>query len=212
MESSPDGGSERTAAPCACAATAAARGLYFSVKSGRHLPYESHLELHDLWRAEVDADVVRSWPQPFTLTYSEGDGLRRYTPDRNDARADGGVEVVEVKERAGEVSPERAAAIAEALNSRGWSYRVVDRAEIEREPVFSAVRRVQRHRRTAVTAADAVHLRELLTRGPRPFGEVLEALGGGPPGLAKACALVVRRVIAVDLAAGLTPSAPVRVL
>ena len=40
--------------------SATARGLYFSVKSGCHLPYESHLELHDLWRAEVDVEVVRS--------------------------------------------------------------------------------------------------------------------------------------------------------
>ena len=37
-------------------------GLYFSVKSGRHLPYESTLELHDLWRAEVDSF---GWCAPF---------------------------------------------------------------------------------------------------------------------------------------------------
>ena len=117
---------------------ARARGLYFSVKSGRHLPYESHLELHDLWRAEVDVEVVRSWPQPFTLTYADGDRLRRYTPDRKDARADGGVEIVEVKREATDVSARKAAAVQEALGARGWSYRIVDQAEIEAEPLPAA--------------------------------------------------------------------------
>ena len=192
--------------------SARAQGLYFSGKSGRHLPYDSHLKLYDLWRAEVDVEVLRSWPQPFTLTYAVGDGVRRYIPDRKDERADGGVEVVEIAEGVEEVTPERTAAVTAALTARGWCYRVVDRSEIEHEPMFSAVRAVQRHRRTAVTAADVVHLREVLQQEPRQLAEVLDSLGGGAPGLAKTCALVVRRVIAIDLAEGLIPSAAVHAL
>ena len=191
---------------------ARARGLYFSVKSGRHLPYESHLELHDLWRAEVDVEVVRSWPQPFTLTYADDDRLRRYTPDRKDERADGAVEIVEVKEDAAEVSPARAAAVQEALSGRGWRYRVVGRAEIEREPTLSGIRAVQRHRRSALDAADALRAQARLRAGPLPLGDLLPVFGSGPQALAKVCALMVRRVLAVDLAAGLTTAAQVRAL
>ena len=189
-----------------------ANGLYFSVKSGRHLPYESHLELHDLWRAEVDVGVVRSWPQPFTLTYADGDRLRRYTPDRKDERADGRVEIVEIKEDAADVTTARMQAVEAALSARGWSYRVVGRAEIEREPAFSAVRAVQRHRRTALDEADALQVRAMLASGPSPLSEVVAQLGSGPQPLAKACALMVRRVVAIDLAAGLAPHAQVRAL
>lgn len=183
--------------------SARARGLYFSVKSGRHLPYKSHLELHDLWRAEVDVRVVRSWPQPFTLFYADGDRLRRYTPDRKDDRTDGRVQIVEVKETAAEVDAAKARAIEEALAVHGWSYRVADRAEIEREPVFSAVRAVQRHRRTALDASDAIRVRTTLASGPLRLSEVVQQLGSGPQALAKACALMVRRVVAIDLSNGL---------
>jgi hypothetical protein len=75
-----------------------ATGLYFSIKSGRHLPYESRLELHDLWRAEVCSKVVSAWPQPFTLQLMMDGELRRYTPDRQDILADGQLEVIEIKD------------------------------------------------------------------------------------------------------------------
>ena len=189
-----------------------ANGLYFSVKSGRHLPYESHLELHDLWRAEVDVGVVRSWPQPFTLTYADGDGLRRYTPDRKDERAGGRVEIVEIKEDAAEVTTAKMLAVEEALSARGWSYRVVGRAEIEREPAFSAIRTVQRHRRTALDETDAMRIRAMLGSSFSPLREVMAELGSGPQALARACALMVRRVVAIDLTEGLTPTSKVRAL
>ena len=146
--------------------SARACGLYFSVKSGRHLPYESHLERHALWCAEVDVEVVRSWVQPFTMTYADGNRLRRYTPDRKDLRADGRLEVIEIKDDAGRVASVTAAAIVQELAPRGMSYRVIDRAQIEAEPTFGAVRAVQRHRRTALDAVDAVRTRAALASGP----------------------------------------------
>src|SRR5579875_1144966 len=54
-------------------------GLYFSVKSGWHLPFESKLELHDLWRAEIASEILRSDVQPFTLKFVLDGQLRRYT-------------------------------------------------------------------------------------------------------------------------------------
>lgn len=189
--------------------SARARGLYFSVKSGRHLPYESQLELHDLWRAEVDVGVVRSWPQPFTLTYADGDRLRRYTPDRKDERGEGRVQIVEVKETAAEVDAAKARAVEEALAARGWAYRIAARAEIEQEPAFSAVRVVQRHRRTALDATDALQVRSALSTSALPLGEVVRQLGPGTQALAKACALMVRRVLTIDLSDGLVPTSTV---
>ena len=187
--------------------SARASGLYFSVKSGRHLPHTSHLQLHDLWRAEVEVDVVCSWPQPFTLTFAEGDRLRRYTPSRKDLRADGSVEIIEVRDDAAQPAPAREAAIIQALTLRGMSYRVACRTQIQAEPAFGAIRTVQRHRRTALEATEVLRIETALATGPLAIADTLRLLGSGPPAFAKVCAMMVRRIVRIDLTNGLRPEA-----
>ena len=188
-------------------------GLYFSVKSGRHLPFESTLELHDLWRAEVDSTVVRSFPQPFTLQMVTDGVAWRYTPDRRDVLADGAERIVEVKDddwaEQDPVLAERLGHVAEHLAERGIKFRVHARSEIQVEPQFSAIQAIQRHRRTAVTPAEVEAVCEQLRREACTLGGLQSRLGGGPRALAVLCALVVRRVILLDLSCGLHEDAAV---
>ena len=188
-------------------------GLYFSVKSGRHLPYESRLELHDLWRAEVDTTVVRSFPQPFTLQVVRGGELTRYTPDRLDVLADGLRLVVEIKD---ELAPaealDRYGAVAELLAARGLDFELRQRAQIEAQPAFSGVEAVQRHRRSQLGAADAERLRRRLRGHTAVFRDAVQHLGGGPAAWAMVCAAAVRRLIRIDLTDGLHTGARVELV
>ena len=93
-----------TPARCACAATAASialRGCTSASRTGAICRSSPRLELHDLWRAEVDGEVFRAFVQPFTLQLACEGERWRYTPDRLDVLADGSQRVVEVKEEAG---------------------------------------------------------------------------------------------------------------
>ena len=179
-------------------------GLYFSVKCGEHLPYESKLELHDLWRAEVDADVLFSRVQPFTIQLVVEGRLRRYTPDRLDLLADGSQLVVEVKDA---IAPDEAVStftpIAKQLAARGLRFELRQREWVDSEPSLSGVIAVQRHRRTRLSPADVLRLEKRLEDGPAAFGEVAGALGAGPVGVALVCAAAVRRHVCIDLGAGL---------
>lgn len=188
-------------------------GLYFSIKAGRHLPYESKLELHDLWRAEVDSRVTCSFPQPFTLQVLMDGKLTRYTPDRLDVLEDGSCRVIEVKDElsAAEVSS-RYGPIAELLTRRGLSFEVRQRAEIELEPSFSGVEAVQRHRRTRLAEADVARLRRALQHGAMPLRTLAARLIDGPAALSMVCAAAVRRVVRIDLSAGLRAAAAVELV
>ena len=188
-------------------------GLYFSVKSGRHLPFESTLELHDLWRAEVDTAVVRSFPQPFTLQMVTDSVAWRYTPDRRDVLADGSERIVEVKDDGwAEQDPllaSRLSHVAEHLAERGLTFGLHTRSEIQAEPWFSAIQTTQRHRRTAVGPAEAEAACQQVGQGACTLGDLQQRLGGGPRALAVLCALVARRVIQLDLGCGLHEDAAV---
>jgi hypothetical protein len=182
-------------------------GLYFSGKSGRHLPWESRNELHGFWWAEARSDVLQSWAQPHTLKMTIEGRSCSYTPDRLDELA-GGVEVVEVKDVFDEqkdpfyaLKLEHARLIYEAI---GYRFRLVTRAEIEADPGFSTVALIQRYRSVAVDLQDIDAARAALAQAPATWGNVLEALGGGPGALPRACAMIVRRILAVDPTEALT--------
>lgn len=195
--------------------TKRAVGLYFSVKSGRHLPYESRAELHDLWCSEVSPHVVSSWPQPFTMKFVLNGDVVRYTPDRKDVLEDGAVRVVEVKDELISeplVYHSKLAAAEKLLAERGMGFVIRKRHDIEAEPQFSAVAEVQRLRRTRVLAEHLVLAQSILSGGATGWGELCERLGHPPVGCAIACALVARRAIAVDLREGLHDRARVELV
>lgn len=188
-------------------------GAYFSIKSGRLLHWESRNELHDMWRAEVSFDVVKSWEQPHTLKMVRYGQHRRYTPDRLDLLSSGKNRVIEVKDN---FEAEKDAAYAEKLDlaakvyqTLGWDFHVFEKPEIEAEPTFSAIDKIQSYRCADVRPADILKIRQLLSNSPSLAVEAVTSfLGGGPPGFAMLCALIVRRIIRADITHGLNELTP----
>ncbi len=193
-----------------------ANGAYFSAKSGRHLPWESRLELRDLQRAEVRADVISSRVQPHTLELIIDGVKARYTPDREDILVGGRTEIVEVKGNAEQMTPEywvklkHARAVYEAL---GYSFRVAEESEINAQPSLSVVERIQADRCTKVTAPEVLAVQQYLrTRGPSPLAAVRQVLPCGPSSFAKLCALAVSRIIEIQVDKAIGPSSTIRLV
>jgi hypothetical protein len=192
-------------------------GAYFSVKSGRMLPWESRNELHALYHAEVDGRVVESRTQPHTIRITAGGLKLLYTPDRMDRRADGSIEIVEVKNKIDLEKDayylqklEMAAAIYRCL---GWSIRIIEKEEIEAKPMFGAVNTIQSYRCADVSASDILSLRSRFgQRHALTLEDTKSFFPSGPVALASVCALIVRRVLAVDLSNGLSNATPVRLV
>ncbi|RZS91130.1 hypothetical protein EV189_0363 [Motilibacter rhizosphaerae] len=100
-------------------------GDYWSEKDGRHLPFESQLELSRLLLGEHDPDVTAMLTQPFV--FLRPDGGRAATPDILLVRRGGGATVVDVVRRDALTRPrlrERARQVGAALRARGWDHEV----------------------------------------------------------------------------------------
>lgn len=94
-------------------------GFYWSATTGRHVLYESRLELAWLLCADFDPAVVGIAAQPFGLRSRVGDRPRRHVPDFLWLRADGSAGVVNVKPATALTDPD----VAEAL---AWPGRLVE--------------------------------------------------------------------------------------
>jgi hypothetical protein len=73
------------------------RGKFPSRKNGRMVHHEGLLELDAIYLLEASPLVTGYREQPTTITYPDGDRVRRYTPDL-EVTLDGGASVwIEVK-------------------------------------------------------------------------------------------------------------------
>lgn len=150
-------------------------GRYWSATMGRHVVYESRLELARLMLADFDSQVTAVCAQPFLIRARVGGRVRRHVPDFLLVSADGSVTVVNVKPAARLSDP----AIAEALawpaalfEEHGWAHEIWS----GEDPVLLANLRLLASQRrdglipeellAEVLAActDGVNVRELLLR------------------------------------------------
>lgn len=191
-------------------------GLYFSAKCGRHQPWEARTELKAFYWVEASTNVLAYWAQPHTLKFPMDGKLCRYTPDREDALVGGIVEIVEVKNDFDEKKDpqytrklDHARAIYESL---GYRFRILTIANIEAEPAFTAVQTIQRYRGVAISPASLECVQDALCTGAVALGQLIEELGGGPLAQATFCAMVVHRVVAIDLSMGLNSDALVSIV
>lgn len=192
-------------------------GSYYSVKNGQALAWESRNELHGFYHAEVRTDVVGYLAQPHTWEINADGRKLKYTPDLELHLASGATEIVEIKgvfESA--VDPDYSAKLdlVSLLCDRiGRSFRIIDQDALEAEPRFRAIEEIQSYRRTAINTADLLVVFELFAgRDSVSLGEVKQAFFNPMLGMAKAYALVVRRVIEIDIAQGLSDLSPVRLV
>lgn len=188
---------------------------YYSMKNGFSLPCESKNELHALYHAEVSHHVVRYRVQPHTARFVVGNGLREYTPDLEETHSDGRVTITEVKEvfkeEADPAYAEKLRVARRFYEDQGMNFRILERADIEAQPVFDSVETIQAFRRTVITAADILQVRSVIgARESAPLSEVRDAFKTSALGFAKLAAMMVRRLICIDLERGLAADTPVR--
>jgi hypothetical protein len=191
-------------------------GAYFSVKCGYAVPWESGNELRAIYDAEVRTDVVRYRVQPHTLHLGDGKGVRQYTPDLELQLIDGTIEIVEVKGRfiedADPQYSEKLNAARKVYAITGHKFRVIEYDQC-RDAQSKAVDEVQAYRRVVITPGDTIAIAELFrTEDQLPLGCISLGSGNGIVDRAKLCAMMVRRIVDIDLSKGLRADSMVRLI
>lgn len=188
-------------------------GLEFSVKNGDHAPWESRNEQHALWHAEMNSGVVSYRAQPHTLRLVMNGRRASYTPDLLLEGTDGAIDIVEVKDAFEEKKdPDYTEKLHRAgivYRAQGWSFMIVTKAQLEAEPAFSDLELLYRYRKTALQV-DHVHaVQMVLAEGPTNLKTLRRVLPPDPMGMAQLSAMIVHRIVGVDLANGLDDDAVV---
>jgi len=188
-------------------------GLEFSVKTGDHVPWESRNEQHALWHAEMNSGVVSYRAQPHTLRLVMEGRRASYTPDLLLEGVDGAIDIVEVKDTFEEKKdPEYTDKLNRAdiiYHSLGWSFTIVTKAELEAEPAFSEVELLHRYRKAALQIDHMHAAQAVLATGPTTLKALRRILPPDPVGLAQLSAMIVHRIVGVDLTNGLADDAVV---
>ena len=182
-------------------------GWYWSATVGRHVVYESRLELARLLLADFDPAVVSIAAQPLRVSGGSGGRVRSHVPDFLLVDRAGVVTVVNVKPASRLDKPVVAEALAWAggvFGGRGWRHEVwsggsaVELANVRFLAAYRHVGRVDEQAVSDVAGAGApVSLAELERRWPQRAGEVRAA----------ALHLLWRGVLVADLSVPLSASA-----
>lgn len=189
-------------------------GVYVSRKAGRALPFESMNERAFFMHCEVDTDVEDYRAQPFRFEFVIDGRKRTYIADCARLMADGALEVVEVKsDHRALKDPDYAAKIQRVrtlCEHVGWRFRVVTKSNLF-EPVyfFRNVDDIQSWRMTTYSDADVFRSAARLQNGSATVGELAGELGQTTDGAAKLKAMMVKRVIRIDLTQPLSTSSSV---
>lgn len=192
-------------------------GRYYSLKNGGSAPWESRNELRALYHAEISTDVLTYRVQPHTLKFVIDGVARSYTPDREEKLVGGQERVIEVKDAfEAENDPDYSEKLEHAhavYRLSGKLFRIQERAEIEARPLFDAVELIQGFRRTAVTVQDILLVQDKFSgHDVLPLGEVRDLFKSAPLGFAKLSAMMVRRILTLDLSHRLCSETSVRLV
>lgn len=117
-------------------------GRVASKKNDAQIQFESSLERDLIYHLEFDYNIKNYEEQPFTLEYTDGDSLRKYTPDfkvnyRSDIEPANsfGTYVYEVKYREeiksnwSKLKP-KFKAIIKHCSTKGWKFKILTEKEI----------------------------------------------------------------------------------
>ena len=192
-------------------------GLYYSQKMGRLVGYESDNEKCDFYRSEVRSEVISYREQPHTIKAVIAGEVRRYTPDREDQFADGRIEIVEVKDEfEADKDPDYTVKLnyfAEVYERLGWSFKLTTREEIKNPATFETVENIQRYRRASFTATEVADVRHGLGEvGECRLGELLSIFPSELVGLPKLCAMMVGRILVLDVRTRLEAASIVKLI
>ncbi len=181
-------------------------GSYASRKAGRAMPFESMIERQFFMHSEVDTGVADYRAQPFRFEFVIDGAKRTYIVDCVRLLSDGQIEVVEVKNdrRAfrDEAYAQKLERVAEICSALDWRFRIVLREELERPRAkYENVAEIQSRRHTRFTDGDIYVALDLIERrgGQAPLGDLATALGDRIRGIAAIQAMMVHRLVEIDL-------------
>lgn len=153
------------------------RGYFPSLKMKAMIGWESILECDAIHHFEFSPGVVSYRGQPELVFYPDGTVFRKYYPDF-EITTTGGITVhIEVKPSS-KLLPKKYAdkyrAIAAHYRSLGRHFQILTEKEIQREPLFSNLKKLKRHYRpTKELQSFLSQIAVALKHGPQPLG-VLE--------------------------------------
>ena len=197
-------------------------GTFVSLKTGCALPGESVDERHVTWISEVDFSIHTVFVQPFGMEFHfEGGDMITYVPDM-ERRLNGAIEINEFEKTQAQLADDpyhawKLALAREACRAKGWTFRIIaaDKCVLP-GCLLDNVRLIRLDRLTRVTSEDHLRLGEAMEkgRGKLTYGEAVAALSGrNDPwdrgGVAKVHALIVRRIVCVDLTRRFTQNSSV---
>lgn len=181
-------------------------GIYPSTKCGRPLPFEGMNEQAFLMHSEVDTTVLDYRAQPFRFEFVVDGAKRIYIADCARLLEGGKIEVVEVKnDRRALRDPDYAmklSCVREICARLGWTFRIVLKEQLFEPPiVYRNVVEVQSRRQASFDKSHSYLVLDLLDRmgGQAPLGKVAEAVGERRNGMAIAKAMMVARLIKIEL-------------
>lgn len=124
------------------------RGKFPSVKAGRMVAFESLLERDALYLCDFSKSITDIREQPFTLTFTDGARVRRYTPDFALTLEDGSTLVLEVKPASKLAQPELARSF-KLIHSEMWAashrFRILTDDVIRHEPRLGNLKMLHRY-------------------------------------------------------------------
>ncbi len=155
-------------------------GYYFFSTTGRHVLYESRLEMFVLMTLDFEPHVVGVSAQPFKLWYRRDRKDRSHVPDFFAKLSDGQELVVDVKQEAVAKRPRNQQVFkitAHACSQAGWQYKVDSGPK---EPYLSNIKWLAGFRRMPANK-DFEHYAEaivdLCTERPRSISYLTESIG-----------------------------------
>lgn len=187
-------------------------GSYPSRKAQCAMPHESMNELAFFHDSEVDTCVVDYRAQPFRLELVLDGQVRTYIADCARLLSDGAVEVVEIKGDWRSLSDASYAAklgaVREFCSRLGWRFRIA----VREDTVAARIRRgnvhlIQSKRTVSYDAPHCYVVLDLLDRfgGEASLGQVSQALGDRRLGESIAMAMMVGRVLDIELDRPISP-------
>lgn len=181
-------------------------GSYASRKARRAMPFEGMNERLFFMHSEVDTSVVDYRAQPLRFEFAIDGVARTYIVDCVRLLSDGRIEIVEVKNDRRALRDdhylEKLDRVAATCTALGWDFRVALREQLENPRVrLENIELIQSRRHTRFTSADVyVALDSIDQAGGRiSMGTLAEELGDAHRGRAVLQAMMVHRLVEIDL-------------
>ncbi|WP_409020094.1 TnsA endonuclease N-terminal domain-containing protein [Brevundimonas vesicularis] len=180
-------------------------GVYASRESGRAHPYESMNERAFFMHCEVDTDIVDYRAQPFRFEFVIDGTRRAYIADAVRLHSSGVVEVIEIKNDRRQLKDRdylvKLQAVREVCDSLGWQFKIIFKHDLwEPKARFRNVEDIQSWAFTDYATNDVFKAVQYLSTHERAsLGDVADRLGSRPTGIAKLKAMVVGRIVHLDL-------------